>query len=206
MDILDFVNAADMDRDGNISYKELVDILSDPDKQGVNDEEDSFVSGSVGMSSSISMMSSQQSISRAISDSNMATNDEDIVPSRPIAMKRQISLSPVAPRGEEELALLKKELLAQEEEAERLEAESEGLEERRIRDELGKEYLFNLFVSILIGSLAHQYVQAEEDEKDRTQIGGRNPKIGADFTHYDFSTGHMPQIRLNKRRLQLQTR
>jgi Ca2+-binding EF-hand superfamily protein len=137
MDILDFVNAADMDRDGNISYKELVDILSDPDKQGVDDEEDSFVSGTVGPSSNLGVPTNPSSNSlpgtaRTASD----TVDEDVVPSMPIGMKRQVSLNPVAPRGEEELAILKKTLLDQEEAAERAEAESEIIEERRIKDEL----------------------------------------------------------------------
>lgn len=69
------------------------------------------------------------------------------------------------------LASLQKEILAQEELEEREEIESEGKEEKRIRDEL----------------------EAEEDERDRTQEGGRNPKIGFDFANYNFTTGRFPR-------------
>lgn len=34
LDVLEFVQAADMDRDGNVSYQELVDMLADPDGDG----------------------------------------------------------------------------------------------------------------------------------------------------------------------------
>jgi Ca2+-binding EF-hand superfamily protein len=137
MDILDFVNAADMDRDGNISYRELVDILSDPDKQGVNDEEDSFVSGSVGLTSSLGLNASQSSSSLSRSAGDTTDSTEDIaMPSKPVPMRRQVSLNPVLPRGEDELTALKKYLMDQEEAAERAEAQSEGIEEQRIRAEL----------------------------------------------------------------------
>ena len=31
------------------------------------------------------------------------------------------------------------------------------------------------------------------DERDRTQEGGRNPRIGDDFAHFVFSTGRLPR-------------
>ena len=38
LDVLDFVHSGDVDRDGNLSYKELIDTLQDPDKHGEDDE------------------------------------------------------------------------------------------------------------------------------------------------------------------------
>lgn len=133
LDILDFVTAADMDRDGNVSYRELVDILSDPDKQGI-DVEDTFTS-----SSSAASMSKAHSISIERSSSTSPSIDlssGEIAPSAPIPLRRQASLTPVQPRGEAELKELQQQLLRQEEDEERVELESESLEEKRIRDEL----------------------------------------------------------------------
>jgi hypothetical protein len=126
-----------MSRVVNISYREIVDILSDPDKQGVNDEEDSFVSGSVGLTSSLGLNASQSSSSLSRSAGDTTDSTEDIaMPSKPVPMRRQVSLNPVLPRGEDELTALKKYLMDQEEAAERAEAQSEGIEEQRIRAEL----------------------------------------------------------------------
>ena len=54
----------------------------------------------------------------------------------PTALRRQVSQEPVPPKGESELAALQRELLRQEEEAEKVEKEVEGAEEKRIAIEL----------------------------------------------------------------------
>jgi len=44
-DVVEFINAVDLDKDGNISYKEFVDCLQDPDQdttKAVVDEEEEF--------------------------------------------------------------------------------------------------------------------------------------------------------------------
>jgi hypothetical protein len=35
--------------------------------------------------------------------------------------------------------------------------------------------------------------QAEEDEKDRQQAGGRNPMVSDDMVRFNFTTGRLPR-------------
>jgi len=157
-DVLDFVNAADSDRDGLLSFREFVDVLQDPDK--VQDIDGTFSVGGVVSPSGIG--------------SNLKSEDnemmDDIAMGSP-AMQRQVSLTPVVPKGEEELRQMQAVQRAQEEE-EDMEAESEEeAREKRIKMEL----------------------EAEEDEKDRQQEGGRNPMVSDDLIRFNFGTGRLPR-------------
>lgn len=164
-DILDFVSAADNDNDGLLSFREFVEILQDP-----SSEEHEDGGAQVGTSEDDIMY--PPLLARSTSQGSI----EDGSLSSPPSMQRQISLTPVFPKGEEELRVLMSALKAQEEEEE-VEAESEEeLKERKIREEL----------------------EREEDERDRLQDGGRNPAITEDMVRFNFTTGRMP------RRLQAQ--
>lgn len=125
LDILEFIAAADMDRDGNISYRELVDILADPDKQGtdadIQDLEETFTSDSMAQNAA-----------------HAPTATVDASGPTP-SLQRQFSLTPVEPKGEAELSELQNAIMRREEEEERAETEDEGKEEARIRSELEAE-------------------------------------------------------------------
>ena len=138
MDVLEFLQAADMDRDGNISYRELVEILADPDREVTGDadaEEDAFTSssprgGSAGGFGDGSRTQSTQSTDD--DDSALLAVGGGSSPGRR-ALRKQVSLTPVEPRGEAELTRLQRELLRQEEEEERADEAEESEEEARIR-------------------------------------------------------------------------
>ena len=137
MDVLEFLQAADMDRDGNISYRELVEILADPDREVTGDadaEEDAFTSssprgGSAGFGDGFCAQSTQ---STDDDDSALLAVGGGSSPGRR-ALRKQVSLTPVEPRGEAELTRLQRELLRQEEEEERADEAEESEEEARIR-------------------------------------------------------------------------
>jgi Ca2+-binding EF-hand superfamily protein len=128
-DVLDFVNAADTDNDGLLSFREFVDILQDPDKAAVSDSDGSG-----------SGVYSPEATPRALrTPSEMAggegEGEEDLPLDSPV-MQRQVSLTPVAPRGEEELRALQAQQRAQEQEDESEAESEEEARERKIREEL----------------------------------------------------------------------
>jgi len=175
-DVLDFVGAADTDNDGLLSFREFVEILQDPSLEEQEETPGQGGSGS-GMSCEedvyppvLTRGTSQSSIMSVNSNQSDLDDPALALTSLP-TMQRQISLTPVQPKGEEELRVLMSALKAQEEEEE-VEAESEEeLKERRIREEL----------------------EREEDERDRLQEGGRNPAITDDMVRFNFTTGRMPR-------------
>lgn len=177
-DILDFVQAADVDRDGNISYKEFVEILQEPDKQLNNiDDEDEFQSiGSVSPRDENSPRSPRYFNRIDSNTSNNSNQDSNIdisllpIPS-PIKLKKQYSMTIIQPKGEEILKELQNSIAKQEEIEEAYELALEGHEEEKIKKEL----------------------ELEEDEADRLQEGGRNPKISEDLISFDFTTGRIPR-------------
>ena len=116
-DVLDFLNAADTDNDGLLSFREFVDILQDPDKV----ESDSDGSGS--------------GVYSPEGARPMLLGDDLALPDAP-PMARQVSLTPVAPRGEDELRDLQAQQKAQEQEDEQEATSAEEERERRIRQEL----------------------------------------------------------------------
>ena len=171
-DVLDFVNAADSDNDGLLSFREFVEILQDPAKEETEDQletknddskEDIMYPPLLGRGSSRGSNMSVQS------DSSMDVEELASIPS----LQRQVSLTPVTPKGEEELMLLMAALKSQEEEEEVEALSEEELQEKRIQEEL----------------------EREEDERDRLQEGGRNPAVNDDKDHarFNFTTGRMPR-------------
>jgi len=113
IDVLDFVSAADVDNDGNISYKEFVDIL----REFVSSEE-----------------------RRHNSQDNLLDEDEGnsrvMTLIQPPALKRSYSDRIISPKGADELKLLQEYIRKQDEEAELAEKSIELEEEERIKREL----------------------------------------------------------------------
>ena len=86
-------------------------------------------------------------------------------------MQRQVSLTPIEPRGHDELEAVQAQIVLDEQREDEQAQHAEKEEDQRIQMEM----------------------ELEEDEKDRVQEGGRNPKISADMIRYDFSTGRRPR-------------
>ena len=112
IDVLDFVSAADVDNDGNVSYKEFVDIL----REFVSSEE--------------KHIHSQDNLI----DEN--ESDKKVMTLQPPELKRSYSDSIISPKGTEELKLLQEFMRKQDEEAELAEKSIELEEEERIKREL----------------------------------------------------------------------
>jgi hypothetical protein len=147
-DILDFVQAADVDRDGNISYREFVEILQEPDKQLNNiEDEDDFQSIGSGTPREENSPKSPRHLNR--SDSNIInTINQDFnidisllpVPS-PVKLKKQFSMTIVQPKGEDILKELQNSIARQEEELEAFELALEG--------NINNYYVFKRFNNII---------------------------------------------------------
>ncbi len=112
IDVLDFVSAADVDNDGNISYKEFVDIL----REFVSSEEKRY--------------NSQDNL---IDENDM--NKNSLILQAP-ELKRSYSDRIISPKGVEELQLLQEYIRKQDEEAELAEKSIENEEEERIKREI----------------------------------------------------------------------
>lgn len=131
-DVLDFVNAADTDNDGLLSFREFVDILQDPDKSTLTDSD---ASGS-GVYSPDATPRDQRAVSEVAQGEGDGMLDDDLITLDAPVMQRQVSLTPVAPRGEDELRLLRAQQRAQEQEDENEAESAEEARERKIREEL----------------------------------------------------------------------
>lgn len=120
-DVLDFVAYADMDVDGNLSFKEFIEVLHNP----LCEEESTY------------QMINNSRDEESSPPSRAASASSSMLPHVPL--KRQLSMSAVPPVGEEEL----KDLLycnqKEEEREENLVEISEKNEEQRIQRELEEE-------------------------------------------------------------------
>ncbi len=155
VDVLDFFNAADTDKDGLLNFRDFIEILQDSD------------SIPHGEAESYEYISSPTTI-----HSPEDLDDDQMILADPIPLQRQISLTPITPKGQEELENLRvrSKQIEENEDLEATKAEDEN--ERRIIQEL----------------------EAEEDEKDRQQEGGRNPLTTDDQIIYNFTTGRLPRF------------
>ena len=169
LDVLSFVNVADTDRDGNVSFREFVDILSASVDEAADQEGGACSPGSGGTSpqptplpvSRSASGSGSSSGSVSVSISTLDSVHSEATPGSVYALvrsnsqtnrllRRQPSITPVIPRGESELRELQQQLLWEEQQEEQEAGSHEKAEEDRIRKEL----------------------EAEEEEKDRTQVKG----------------------------------
>jgi hypothetical protein len=176
-DILDFFNAADIDKDGLLNYRDFIESLQQQQEEERVTGDHHMMSGAEGDSrvgngndnDGDDLMELENNHHPIYSST---TTDEDLVLPEPIPIQRQISLTPIRPKGQDELENLRL-LQKQMEEMEDLEAnKAEDEDEQRIRDEL----------------------EAEEDEKDRLQEGGRNPLVTDDQITFNFTTGRLPRF------------
>lgn len=174
-DILDFFNAADIDKDGLLNYRDFIESLQQQQEEagessGVLGEQSlSGPEGSAG--NGLMELENSHPIYSSTSQRRDNLTDEELVLPDPIPIQRQISLTPITPKGQDELENLRL-LQKQMEEMEDLEAnKAEDEDELRIQHEL----------------------EAEEDEKDRLQEGGRNPLVTDDLITFNFTTGRLPR-------------
>jgi hypothetical protein len=182
-DILDFFNAADIDKDGLLNYRDFIESLQQQqEEESVGEKTIGNVNAVSGNPSpaggndndSVGRMELDQDhpIYSPSSSQREELADEDLVLPDPMPLQRQISLTPIRPKGQEELENLRL-LQKQMEEMEDLEAnKAEDEDEQRIKQEL----------------------EAEEDEKDRLQEGGRNPLVTDDQITFNFTTGRLPRF------------
>jgi len=105
-DILDFVRTADLDKDGNISYQEFVEMLKDPDAVAADGDNDDY---------------------GAAPGAGDGETDEDMLLALGGAGALRLSQIHLEPKGEDEL----RELLEQREREQRLREEAELEKERR---------------------------------------------------------------------------
>ena len=126
-DVLDFIIYADIDRDGNLSFKEFIEVLHNP----LCEEENTYQMNSDAGDEPSSPTS------RATSGSGLGSGSGS--PMASIPLKRQLSLASVPPVGEEELKELQYCNQKEEEREESLMEISEENEEQRIRLELEEE-------------------------------------------------------------------
>jgi hypothetical protein len=145
-DVLDFVNAGDLDKDGNLSFREFVDILQDPDK--VSDRSHSDVDADNAMETDSAMSSGlpyngvgdnddtyieQLSLQRSKSHTSICSNDFNDDGLSPPSLQRQISLNLIHPKGEDMLHDLQVMMTAQEKEEEEIDDNYEREEEKRVQ-------------------------------------------------------------------------
>eukprot|EP01087_Luapelamoeba_hula_P004848 TRINITY_DN1482_c0_g1_i1.p1 TRINITY_DN1482_c0_g1~~TRINITY_DN1482_c0_g1_i1.p1 ORF type:complete len:4317 (-),score=602.49 TRINITY_DN1482_c0_g1_i1:51-13001(-) len=136
-DILDFMRTADANHDGNVDYREFLDMVRDPDAK-LDDSEDGD----------------------SAQDGSITTT------------LLEFFETPPKPKGEEELKQLMEKQLTETKAQEEGELQKEREFEQKIRRE----------------------IREEEEEADRKQEGGPNPKIiGDGFIRYDFTTGRRPR-------------
>lgn len=124
-DILDFFNAADIDKDGLLNFRDFLESLQ---------EQDSLEQAQIGLEESVYSPSDG--------------GNEDLIMPDPMPIQRQVSLTPVSPKGQDELENLRLQQ-KQAEELEDLEASRmEDETEQRIKDEL-EVFFFCLIYGIL---------------------------------------------------------
>lgn len=183
MDVLDFVSSADVDRDGNVSMKELAMALEDPEKaererRRLEQSEDAIFLARAGLTAPVPSVAT--SLFMDISEDGEALptvvgtikdddedDEEELLPGPP-RLQRNLSGGgssigggsastdgTVLPKGEEELRALQARQVAEEEAAEARESATEMEQEMHIQRE----------------------IEVEEDENDRLQEGGPNPSI-----------------------------
>lgn len=134
-DILDFIRTVDVDRDGNLHYREFLELIRDPDSKPEDLDKESEGS------SQVEVVNSKRS-----------------------------DIEEIKPKGEKELLALREELALEEKKMEEEEKKKERDEEDRYKSE----------------------IEAEEEKKNREQVGGPNPKVDTDRIIYDFTTGSRP--------------
>ena len=172
-DVLDFISFGDVDRDGNISYKEFIEVLYNPLCEEGSSQTTSNTGGVSGGADAERLESSapeDYDLSPAVS---MGLGSRATSPDAGPTLARQPSFSAVTPVGEEELKLLQY-ANQKEEESEETAVESQLEEEEARRQE---------------------ELQEEEELLDLTQAGGANPKINelTFLIQYNFRTGKLPR-------------
>jgi hypothetical protein len=134
-DILDFFNAADLDKDGLLNYRDFIESLQEeqellPSTFMTNLGNEEF--GSLDQSQSQQLVYSPTHIQRR----DEVDDEMDLLLPDAMPLQRQISLTPIFPKGQEELETLRL-FQKQAEELDDLEASrAEDENEQRIKDEL----------------------------------------------------------------------
>jgi hypothetical protein len=136
-EVLDFFNAADLDKDGLLNYRDFIESLQEEQPERLPSS-----SSFTGMEELMPLVYSPTSIQRR--DGEGGGDDEtsmDLLLPEAMPLQRQVSLTPISPKGQEVLENLRL-LQKQTEELEDLEASrAEDENEQRIKEELEVLYL-----------------------------------------------------------------